>query len=266
LDEYMFYVEEYFKKREAEQLLMRRKDEWLDDDTELPEEQSSSSSIKRRVLITTDDASIFEEARRKYPDYEFIGDSQRAKSAELSSRYTHDALVAVITDVVALSHTDYLVCTFSSQVCFLLILSTKDPGFLLVPASTFRFHVGFGILCPNSKATRVTRLGDASACFQSLDDVYYYGGQQAWPYEVIIPDSRSGLKVGDLVAFHGNHWDGLAKVSVATAGSSRLSEEALLVPAYKFQQRLLSVPFGPSFKPAATPPSPSRTSLKLPAA
>uniref|UniRef100_A0A0X3NUV4 Alpha-(1,6)-fucosyltransferase n=1 Tax=Schistocephalus solidus TaxID=70667 RepID=A0A0X3NUV4_SCHSO len=239
LDEYMFYVEEYFKKREAEQLLMRRKDEWLDDDTELPEEQSSSSSIKRRVLITTDDASIFEEARRKYPDYEFIGDSQRAKSAELSSRYTHDALVAVITDVVALSHTDYLVCTFSSQIC----------------------RLAYELM-----QTRVTRLGDASACFQSLDDVYYYGGQQAWPYEVIIPDSRSGLKVGDLVAFHGNHWDGLAKVSVATAGSSRLSEEALLVPAYKFQQRLLSVPFGPSFKPAATPPSPSRTSLKLPAA
>ncbi|VDN29350.1 unnamed protein product [Dibothriocephalus latus] len=109
--------------------------EWLDDDAKIPPQkrlpshtsnrhhfpshipdEQPSSAIKRRVLVTTDDASVFAEAQRKYPNYEFIGDSQRAKSAELSSRYTHDALVAVITDVVALSHTDYLVCTFSSQV------------------------------------------------------------------------------------------------------------------------------------------------------
>ncbi|BHF57668.1 Alpha-(1,6)-fucosyltransferase [Sparganum proliferum] len=231
LEEYMFYVEEYFKKREAERLMMRRKHEWLDDDTKIPEEQSSSSTtIKRRVLITTDDASVFEEAQRKYPDYEFIGDSQRARSAELSSRYTHEALIAVITDVVALSHTDYLVCTFSSQIC----------------------RLAYELM-----QTRVKRLGDASACFQSLDDVYYYGGQQPWPYEVIIPDERSGLKVGDLVTFHGNHWDGMAKVSVAASRSSG----ALLVPAYKFQQRLLSVPFGPSFDPA--PPSPPFSHMPL---
>ena len=52
----------------------------------------------------------------RYPDYEFVGDSEFAKTAGLSSRYTDTSLLGIIMDIHFLSKTNYLVCTFSSQV------------------------------------------------------------------------------------------------------------------------------------------------------
>ena len=53
---------------------------------------------------------------RRYPQYLFISDNAISKSAGLSSRYTKNALLGVITDIHFLSLSDFLVCTFSSQV------------------------------------------------------------------------------------------------------------------------------------------------------
>ncbi len=86
---------------------------------ELPEGMPGRTGrVPRRVFVASDDPQLLAEARRKYPDYEFLGDSGRAQSASLSSRYTHSALLDVVADVVGLSHCDFVVCTFSSQVCF----------------------------------------------------------------------------------------------------------------------------------------------------
>ena len=52
----------------------------------------------------------------RYPDYEFFGDTSISQSAGMSSRYTDASLRGVIIDIEMLSMTDYLVCTFSSQV------------------------------------------------------------------------------------------------------------------------------------------------------
>jgi glycoprotein 6-alpha-L-fucosyltransferase len=71
-----------------------------------------------------------------YPNYEVIGDPEVSKLAAVSTRYTDSslngilreflALVAVkfvlilifeIVDIDLLSKCDFLVCTFSSQVC-----------------------------------------------------------------------------------------------------------------------------------------------------
>ena len=50
--------------------------------------------------------------------YKFLGDSSVARSAKnSSSRYGPDALLDLLGDLVLLSRTDFLVCTFSSQVC-----------------------------------------------------------------------------------------------------------------------------------------------------
>ena len=50
--------------------------------------------------------------------YEFITDNRVSKTAEnLRKRYSQDGLFGVILDVVMLSECDYIVCTFSSQVC-----------------------------------------------------------------------------------------------------------------------------------------------------
>ena len=52
----------------------------------------------------------------RYPLYEFIGDVSFSKTASVSSRYSDESLRAIILDIHFLSLSDYLVCTFSSQV------------------------------------------------------------------------------------------------------------------------------------------------------
>lgn len=52
----------------------------------------------------------------RYPDYEILGDPQIAKTAAVSTRYSDGALNGLIQDLYFLSQSDYLVCTFSSQV------------------------------------------------------------------------------------------------------------------------------------------------------
>ena len=52
----------------------------------------------------------------RYPNYEFVSDSEISKSAGLESRYSDDSLHGIIFDIQMLSECDFLVCTFSSQV------------------------------------------------------------------------------------------------------------------------------------------------------
>ena len=52
----------------------------------------------------------------RYKNYEFISDQEISKSAGLNSRYTENSLHGVVFDIQMLSESDYLVCTFSSQV------------------------------------------------------------------------------------------------------------------------------------------------------
>ena len=69
------------------------------------------------VYVASDDPKVLGECRKKYPEIEFLGDQNVAKSAAVSSRYSDSSLRGVIQDIHMLSVTDYLVCTFSSQVC-----------------------------------------------------------------------------------------------------------------------------------------------------
>lgn len=52
----------------------------------------------------------------RYPNYKFIGDADIANSASLATRYTDNSLLGILIDFYFLSNSDYLVCTFSSQV------------------------------------------------------------------------------------------------------------------------------------------------------
>lgn len=72
---------------------------------------------KRRVFLASDDPKVIAEAKKKYTDYEIIGDPEIAKNAAVSTRYTDSSLNGILLDVHLLSMSDYLVCTFSSQVC-----------------------------------------------------------------------------------------------------------------------------------------------------
>lgn len=83
----------------------------------------------------------------RYPEYDVLGDPAIAKSAGMATRYTDNSLYGIILDLHLLSLSDHIVCTFSSQVCRAAyeLMVTYDP--------------------------------DATSHFTSLDDVYYYGGQ-----------------------------------------------------------------------------------------
>lgn len=57
---------------------------------------------------------------------------------------------------------------------------------------------------------------DAYNRFKSLDDIYYYGGQNAHNVVAVLPHKPASndqiqVKTGDLIGIAGNHWDGFSK-------------------------------------------------------
>ncbi|CAH8843497.1 unnamed protein product [Trichobilharzia szidati] len=209
LEQYMKEVERYFQFIDARRQMMSRTEEWIDD-IKSPFHQRVYRQLKpveRRVYIATDDPSVFDEAKLKYKNYTFYGDRRRANSAAVFKRHTDDSVMGVVMDILILSKTDYIVCTFSSQVC----------------------RLAYELMQSN-----YIELGDASQQFHSLDDIYYFGGQQSAPHEVIIPDGKNNLNPGDLVHYRGNHWDGYAQVEKVS------TSKKIIAPAFKFYPKLLT--------------------------
>ncbi|KPJ13995.1 Alpha-(1,6)-fucosyltransferase [Papilio machaon] len=169
---------------------------------------------KRRVYLASDDANVLEDARKKYPEYEFIGDASIAKTAATHRRYTPLSLAGLLVDLHMLSSCDYIVCTFSSQVG----------------------RVAYEIMQTN----RV----DASNSFFSLDDIYYFGGQNAHDRVVGVSAhelSFFGSPVGDLIGVAGNHWNGFGR------GTNKRTNLNGLIPWYKTADHLVLYPF-PEYK------------------
>ncbi|XP_052009724.1 alpha-(1,6)-fucosyltransferase-like [Xyrauchen texanus] len=167
---------------------------------------------KKRVYLATDDPSLLQEAKSKYPDYEFISDNSISWSAGLHNRYTENSLRGVILDIHFLSRTNFLVCTFSSQVCRVAyeIMQTLHP--------------------------------DASSFFYSLDDIYYFGGQNAHNQIAIYPHQPRNsddipLEPGDVIGVAGNHWDGYSK------GINRKTGRTGLYPSYKVKEKIETVKY-----------------------
>nr|XP_054096008.1 alpha-(1,6)-fucosyltransferase isoform X1 [Callithrix jacchus]XP_054096009.1 alpha-(1,6)-fucosyltransferase isoform X1 [Callithrix jacchus]XP_054096010.1 alpha-(1,6)-fucosyltransferase isoform X1 [Callithrix jacchus]XP_054096011.1 alpha-(1,6)-fucosyltransferase isoform X1 [Callithrix jacchus]XP_054096012.1 alpha-(1,6)-fucosyltransferase isoform X1 [Callithrix jacchus]XP_054096013.1 alpha-(1,6)-fucosyltransferase isoform X1 [Callithrix jacchus]XP_054096014.1 alpha-(1,6)-fucosyltransferase i len=147
-----------------------------------------------------------------YPNYEFISDNSISWSAGLHNRYTENSLRGVILDIHFLSQADFLVCTFSSQVCRVAyeIMQTLHP--------------------------------DASANFHSLDDIYYFGGQNAHNQIAIYAHQprtadEIPMEPGDIIGVAGNHWDGYSK------GVNRKLGRTGLYPSYKVREKIETVKY-----------------------
>ncbi len=144
-------------------------------------QMAKNEPVKRRVYLATDDPSVIEEAKTNYPIYEFIYDESHSKLAALDFRYSTESAEAVISDLHFLAHSDFLVCTFSSRIC----------------------RLAYELM-----QTRYST--DASWRFRSLDDIYYFAGQQN-PIKEVIYDHQPmsaisledndeiELQVGDIV-------------------------------------------------------------------
>lgn len=155
----------------------------------------------------------------RYPNYEFLGDVSIAKGAAVATRYTDSSLRGILIDIHMLAHADYLVCTFSSQVCRLAyeIMQALHP--------------------------------DASSKFKSLDDIYYYGGQGPHQQLALYAHTarRPGeisMDVGDVLGIAGNHWDGYSK------GTNERTKQAGLYPSFKAVDNYRIVDF-PSYSEVA---------------
>lgn len=98
LDEYMGHVDDYFSIQEL-----------------------IGSTQNRSILLVTDDPTIIYEIQKKYPNYRIISNLNAAKIAsDLNSRWTKEGLLGIITDIYLLSLCDFIVCTYSSNICRLM--------------------------------------------------------------------------------------------------------------------------------------------------
>ncbi|KAG6455896.1 hypothetical protein O3G_MSEX009472 [Manduca sexta] len=170
----------------------------------------------RRVYLATDDANVLEDARKKYPEYTFLGDASIAKTAATHRRYTPLSLTGLLVDLHMLSMCDYIVCTFSSQVG----------------------RVAYEMMQTN----RV----DASNSFFSLDDIYYFGGQNAHDRVAVMSNTGGksqdiSFETGDRIGIAGNHWNGYGR------GTNKRTNVNGLIPWYKTADHLVLYPF-PEYK------------------
>ena len=102
---------------EGQKILMAVRQKQVKEYFQQLETQSGHQLSTKRVYVASDDPKVLSECRNKFPDYEFLGDLSIAKSAAVSSRYNLNSLRGIIADIHMLSLSDFMVCTFSSQVC-----------------------------------------------------------------------------------------------------------------------------------------------------
>ncbi|UXI15991.1 PAB-dependent polyA-specific ribonuclease subunit PAN3 [Sarcoptes scabiei] len=200
LSEYMNHVEHYYDRLDV---FRQRKNPLL-------------PPSERLVYLATDDVTLWKKEIDPFEKkgYKFIGDSEISGTASMNRRYSYDSLKNIILDIWLLSESDFLVCTFSSQVCRLAyeLMQSIEPG------------------------------TDRSADFSSLDDIYYFGGQNSHSQIAILNHKASSIsqisfKIGDIIGIAGNHWNGFSK------GSSRVTQQNGLYPSFKAKDKIETAKF-----------------------
>lgn len=103
------------------------------------------------------------------------------------------------------------------------------------------------------------RVGDGAHLAHSLDDIYYFGGQQehlvtAWLPHSSPPSSPQSnvlsFRIGDDIGIAGNHWNGYSKGSRLLAS---LGEENGFFPSYKVVEHFRTISFPTYYNGAAAP-------------
>ncbi|KAF1744610.1 hypothetical protein MXB_687 [Myxobolus squamalis] len=90
-DEYMFWAELYFRKIEIK-----------------------GKKVKRIIYIATDETGLVEKMRKKHSQYQFIT-NEDFPFIPNSKRHSKEKTEEIFRDIYYLSKTDYLICTFSSN-------------------------------------------------------------------------------------------------------------------------------------------------------
>ena len=198
LETYMNYVKEYFEYADLKYI---------------------NHSKSKPIYIASDDPEVFLESRTKYPEYTFVGDESRARSASTGARYNANSLEKLFMDVYMLSKSEFIVCTFSSNLCRLAYEIQQQ---------------------------RVS--GDNHWRFKSLDDMWQFNikwntrvdhHQEAILPHVASQTGEMNLNPGDILDVENNMWNGYAK------GKNIKNQKTGYYPLYKTKERLKKVEFPP---------------------
>ncbi|KAH8875112.1 Alpha-(1,6)-fucosyltransferase [Schistosoma japonicum] len=212
LSEYMNHVENFFNLRSTTLQTMARINNMNKDQhgSSSKETMSAESLVEttRSVYLSTDEPEVFNEFTSSYPQYILYGNSSKSMSASLDKRYTSASLDNAIVDIVALSMTDYLVCTFSSNMC----------------------RLAYELM-----QVRHDEVGDATQLSHSLDIGYHNEDYSRLKYDVIISDGERHLNYGDKIESFINRWRGSATVMPT---HSPPQSNSFLAPAYKFRPQM----------------------------
>ncbi|CAH8289330.1 unnamed protein product, partial [Schistosoma intercalatum] len=205
LSQYMEHVDNFFDLHSDHLLTMsKRHDMNVERFGSVSERiigRNNSVQAKRSVYLSTDDPNIFTQLPYSYPNYTVYGSQGRSQSANLNIRMSVNSMNNAIIDIIALSMTDFLVCTFSSNVC----------------------RLAYELM-----QTRHMDLGDATQLFHSIDKFYHEEDYQRMKFDVIIPDMKVNLKYGDVVEIRQINWNGSVYPNYTVYGSRGRSQSAYL--------------------------------------
>ncbi|CAH8824938.1 unnamed protein product [Trichobilharzia szidati] len=221
LTEYMKHVESYFDSMNYTQRVMSyMKSRDMNKFTYMNEQLNGtrySSENKRSVYLATDETSVFKEIAELYPDYIVYGSQKRSQSANVDIRYSITSMTNAFVDVVSLSQTDILVCTFSSNVC----------------------RLAYELM-----QTRHEELGDATQLIRSLDYMHHSEDYSRIEFDVVIPDVTTNIHYGNQVYLYRNYWNGTVAVTRVDLNEINRIEFAdcardtfFLLPTYKLRPR-----------------------------
>lgn len=144
LHQYMEHVEEFYGRRTL----------------------YGGAAVEKLVYLATDDVSVIEEATRSYPSFRFLTHKAIAQaSGDLDARYSKDSLHGVLLDIFMLSRSDFIVCTFSSEMCRL-----------------------------SYELMQARRPIDMSGRIRSIDYIYHYNEQQPQYYRAVLPHTKRTAK------------------------------------------------------------------------
>ncbi|KAH9586801.1 Alpha-(1,6)-fucosyltransferase [Schistosoma haematobium] len=219
LSEYMEHVNNFFDLQSVNLLTMSKRHIWIIAfDPQVSERiirRNNSVQAKRSVYLSTDDPNIFTQLPYSYPNYTVYGSRGRSHSANLNMRMSVNSMNNAIIDIIALSMTDFLVCTFSSNVC----------------------RLAYELM-----QTRHMDLGDATQLFHSIDKLYHEEDYGRLKFNVIIPDMKVNLKYGDVVEIVKTYWNGSLLVKLVQSSEDihnknqkGMKNDLFIAPAYKLR-------------------------------
>ncbi|XP_046916692.2 uncharacterized protein LOC124497128 isoform X1 [Dermatophagoides farinae] len=225
LSDYMKIVQRIYDRIDIQDAMM------------MMEKNKKIKKRERKIYLATDDITVWQNEVPQYikQGYRFYGDSQITKSASPGQRNTAESFDGFIMDVLSLSYTDYLVCTFSSQVC----------------------RLAYELM-----QVQRTNGRDMSTNFYSLDDVYYFGGQISHRLESIManhhppPYVHNGnndkinnsqkqhkFNVGDSLGIEKNLHNGYYLGDLYETKIQRLLDRSLAYPIFKVIEKIDSTSF-----------------------